>query len=354
MKRIAPLTLALLLLAACGAPGAEPTSTPTPAATPDSLCEADFAAGPEDGAYTYTDEKLGLSLSIPDELAPNVAIAEGMEFFDENGDSISLYYIPQQSEHGCSLMKSIVRVPRGDYFDPERFYNRSIASFGAVAASEDSLYVLVDAIGGAAVSDETWEAYKAVSDATDSSFFKENMSVTAQVALPELTAESVLASVEALSEDGGATMTRAEAALWAAGLLTAGSDKGRVYELRYTDVEPGADAARAISYLDSYGMYYGHDVGLFRPNDPFTRADFAELLQRLQLARFQLTPYPTWYGDPVEAADLDESHWAYNALNRAYKDGWLTVENGQIRPDEPITHAEMAAALSALYAELGE
>lgn len=353
MKRIVPLTLALLLLAACGAPGAEPTSTPTPAATPDSLCEADFAAGPEDGAYTYTNEKLGLSLSIPDELAPNVAIAEGMEFFDENGDSISLYYIPQQSEHGCSLIKSIVRVPRGDYFDPERFYNRSIASFGAVAASEDSLYVLVDAIGGAAVSDETWEAYKAVSDATDSSFFKENMSVTAQVALPELTAESVLASAEALSEDGGATMTRAEAALWAAGLLTA-SDKGRVYELRYTDVEPGADAARAISYLDSYGMYYGHDVGLFRPNDPFTRADFAELLQRLQLARFQLTPYPTWYGDPVEAADLDESHWAYNALNRAYKDGWLTVENGQIRPDEPITHAEMAAALSALYAELGE
>ena len=354
MKRIAPLTLALLLLAACGAPGAEPTPTPAPAETPDSLCEADFAAGPEDGAYTYTDEKLGLSLSIPDELAPNVAIAEGMEFFDENGDSISLYYIPQQSEHGCSLIKSIVRVPRYDYFDPERFYNRSIASFGAVAASEDSLYVLVDAIGGAAVSDETWEAYKAVSDATDSSFFKENMSVTAQVALPELTAESVLASAEALSEDGGATMTRAEAALWAAGLLTADSDKDRVYELRYTDVEPGTDAACAISYLDSYGMYYGHDVGLFRPNDPFTRADFAELLQRLQLARFQLTPYPGWYGDPVEADDLDESHWAYNALNRAYKDGWLTVENGQIRPDEPITKAEMSAALSALYAELSE
>ena len=353
MKRIMPLTLALFLLAACGAPGAEPTPTPAPSETPESLCEADFAAGPEDGAYTYTDEKLGLSLSIPDELAPNVAIAEGMEFFDENGDSISLYYIPQQSEHGCSLMKSIVRVPRGDYFDPERFYNRSIASFGAVAASEDSLYVLVDAIGGAAVSDETWEAYKAVSDATDSSFFKENMSVTAQVALPELTAESVLDSAEALSEDGGATMTRAEAALWAAELLTA-DNKDSAYELRYTDVEPGTDAARAISYLDSYGMYYGHDVGLFRPNDPFTRADFAELLQRLQLARFQLTPYPTWYGDPVEAADLDESHWAYNALNRAYKDGWLTVENGQIRPDEPITYAEMAAALSALYAELGE
>ena len=33
---------------------------------------------------------------------------------------------------------------------------------------------------------------------------------------------------------------------------------------------------------------------------------------------------------------------------------FVTVENGQIRPDEPITHAEMAAALSALYVELSE
>ena len=110
MKRLIPLTLALLLLAACGAPGAEVT-TPSPAAT-EKICEVDFVAGPEERAYTYTDAKLGLSLFIPDEFAPLVAISEGIDFWDEGGDSISLYYLPPQREYGCSLMESIVGVPR--------------------------------------------------------------------------------------------------------------------------------------------------------------------------------------------------------------------------------------------------
>ena len=349
MKRLIPLTLALLLLAACGAPAAEATATP-PAAT-EQICEVDFVADPEERAYTYTDEKLGLSLFIPDEFAPLVAISEGIDFWDEGGDSISLYYLPPQREYGCSLMESIVRVPRREHFDPERFYNHYMASYGVVAASEDSLYVLVDPIGGVMISHETLEAYTELCAKMESNFFKENMRVTAQDALPELMAESVLAAAEALSADGGATMTRAEAALWAAALLTAGN-KDKDYELRYTDVEPGTDEALAIAYLDSYGMYYGHDEALFRPDDPLTRADFAELLQRMQLARFQFTQYPDWYGEPVEASDLDNAHWAYNAVNRAYQDGWLEMKDGKIRPNEPITCAEMAAALTALHAEL--
>lgn len=346
MKRIIPLTLALLLLAACGAPAAPPSATPA-----EQICEVDFVAGSEERAYTYTDEKLGLSLFIPDEFAPLVAISEGIDFWDEGGDSISLYYLPPQREYGCSLMKSIVRVPRREYFDPECFYNHYMASYGVVAASEDSLYVLVEPIGGVMIGHETLEAYTELCAKMESNFFKENMRVTAQDALPELTAESVLAAAEALSADGGATMTRAEAALWAAALLTAGN-KDKDYELRYTDVEPGTDEALAIAYLDSYGMYYGHDEALFHPDDPLTRADFAELLQRMQLARFQLTQYPNWYGDPVEASDLDNAHWAYNAVNRAYQDGWLEMKDGKIRPDEPITCAEMATALTALHAEL--
>ena len=345
MKRIIPLTLAMLLLASCGAPAAPPSATPA-----EQICEVDFIAGPEERAYTYTDEKLGLSLFIPDEFAPLAAISEGIDFWDEGGDSISLYYLPPQREYGCSLMESIVRVPRREYFDPERFYNHYMASYGVVAASEDSLYVLVDPIGGVMIGHETLEAYTEVCAKMESNFFKENMRVTAQDALPELPAERVLAAAEALSTDGSATMTRAEAALWAVGLLTAGN---KDYELRYTDVEPGTDEALAIAYLDSYGMYYGHDEALFRPDDPLTRADFAELLQRMQLARFQLTQYPDWYGDPVEASDLDNAHWAYNAVNRAYQDGWLEMKDGKIRPDEPITCAEMATALTALHAEQG-
>lgn len=346
MKRLIPLTLATLLLASCGAPAAPPSASPT-----EQICEVDFVAGPEERAYTYTDEKLGLSLFIPDEFAPLVAISEGIDFWDEGGDSISLYYLPPQREYGCSLMESIVRVPRREHFDPERFYNHYMTSYGVVAASEDSLYVLVEPIGGVMIGHETLEAYTELCAKMESNFFKENMRVTAQDALPELTAESVLAAAEALSADGGATMTRAEAALWAAALLTAGN-KDKDYELRYTDVEPGTDEALAIAYLDSYGTYYGHDEALFRPDDPLTRADFAELLQRMQLARFQFTQYPHWYGNPVEVSDLDETHWAYDVLNRAYKDGWLTVENGAIRPDDAITAAEMATVLRVLYAEL--
>ena len=79
-----------------------------------------------------------------------------------------------------------------------------------------------------------------------------------------------------------------------------------------------------------------------------TRAEFVTFLQRLLFI-----PTPDWFGDPVEASDLDENHWAYHALNRACKDGWLAVENGAIRPDESITAAEAAAALNALYVEAG-
>ena len=38
-------------------------------------------------------------------------------------------------------------------------------------------------------------------------------------------------------------------------------------------------------------------------------------------------------------------------MNRACKDGWLEMDgNGRIRPDEPVTAAEMAHALRAVCA----
>ena len=87
MKRTTLLILALAItLTACGAPAVEPTAYVTPTPTPENFCETDFVAGPEEQAYTYNDEKLGLTLFIPDEFAPFVALSEGIEFWDENGD----------------------------------------------------------------------------------------------------------------------------------------------------------------------------------------------------------------------------------------------------------------------------
>ena len=41
-------------------------------------------------------------------------------------------------------------------------------------------------------------------------------------------------------------------------------------------------------------MIAKHDAEFALSRAMRTGADFAELLHRLQLARFQLTPYPTW------------------------------------------------------------
>lgn len=76
-------------------------------------------------------------------------------------------------------------------------------------------------------------------------------------------------------------MTRAEAAVWAFDLLTA-DNKAKEYPLNFTDVEPGTEEARAIAYLDSYGLFYGRDAESFRPDEPITRAEFVQLLQRMR------------------------------------------------------------------------
>ena len=162
----------------------------------------------------------------------------------------------------------------------------------------------------------------------------------------------MLAEVAALESAPAETMTRAEGAVWAFGLLAA-DNKENEYPLNFSDVGAGTEAAHAIAYLDSYGMFYGHDGEFFRPDEQFTRAEFAELLQRLHLAELQGNPYPGWYGEPIEATDIDAEHWAYDVMNRACKDGWLEMDgNGRIRPDEPVTAAEMAHALRAVYSGL--
>lgn len=87
MKRIIPLILALLLLAACGAEAAE--ATPTPESTPVPTSEAEdpasasdmmtpassaeytpepwpeFLAGPAEGGYEFRSEELGLTFTVP-------------------------------------------------------------------------------------------------------------------------------------------------------------------------------------------------------------------------------------------------------------------------------------------------
>ena len=361
MKRTLPLILALLLaLSACGAanepaPSAaetpevtvtpSPTPAPTPVPTPTPL------ALPREGAYTFLCPELGLSFPVSEELAPLLIIRPGVHFFDEDGDSISLFLgIPDGNEAEAG---SLARVPRREHFDPTRYYRRYMTSVRVVAASDESLYVMVGTIGGVSgLRYEDIDRYEAAARQINGDFFAENLTVEGRDSLPVLTPEAVSAEIVALESAPAETMTRAEGAVWAFDLLAA-DNKDKEYPLNFSDVGAGTEAAHAIAYLDSYGMFYGHDGEFFRPDEQFTRAEFAELLQRLHLAELQGNPYPGWYGEPIKATDIDEEHWAWDVMNRACKDGWLEMDvSGRIRPNEPETAAEMAQALRAVYSGL--
>ena len=105
----------------------------------------------------------------------------------------------------------------------------------------------------------------------------------------------------------------------------------------------------SYTHLD---VYKRQDGDLFRPDEPITRAEFVQLLQRVQFARRQISHYPISFGDSIPASDLDKGHFAYLELDRAWKDGWIELTDGLVQPDEAMTAAEMRAALTALYREL--
>ena len=116
MKRTLPLMLALLLaLSACGAAN-EPA--PSAAETP----EVTVTPSPTPIAGTvYSNDELGFTLQIPDVLAQDVAAGFGVPYFNEEGPSVSFYYLPVGQGHG--LLFSIAVAPRDALFDADAWYN---------------------------------------------------------------------------------------------------------------------------------------------------------------------------------------------------------------------------------------
>ena len=205
MRKILLLVLLALLLSACGAPGAgegpapaaaetpvvAETPAPTPVPTPTPL------ALPQEHAYVFSYPELGLSFPVSEELAPLLIIRPGVHFFDEGGDSISLYLdIPDGNEAEAG---SLARVPRREHFDPTRYYRRYMTAIRVVAASDESLYVMVGTIGGVSgLRYEDIDRYEAAARQINGDFFAENLTVEGRDSLPVLTAEAVLAEIAAL------------------------------------------------------------------------------------------------------------------------------------------------------------
>lgn len=377
MKRLIPLLLALaLILAACGAPTAEPSPSPSPTpypASPQDLNrlpeptvdpripqEPAVLAGPSDEGYTFTSDTQHFSIEIPDEAAPYVVICDGLTGYYPVGEAVSFCFYSYKYDTILGTFGTVIAYPREDFFDPTTIYNESShAVCDVIKASEDYIYVHLGSVGGSDMPIEPLEGLDIAGDTIGFNALRENMVTLPADDMPALERDSLPAAAAGLNALGDAVMTRGDAAVFVTDILTA-DNKDRAYPLRFTDVAPGTDEAHSIAYLDSYGVFARYTRGgdlisdgdLFRPDEPITRAEFVQLLQRVQFARSQISHYPISFGDSIPASDLDKGHFAYLELDRAWKDGWIELTDGLVRPDEAMTAAEIRAALTALYREL--
>lgn len=378
MKRVLPLLLALLLLTACGAPAAEPSPSAAPAATP--LPSAvlavtpspeqspeptlylppsdypwpEFVAGTAEGGYTFQSDELGFSFTVPAEVSHKVAVSEGVEYWDPDGPSFTVYYVPENGRYPLTMFYVTVESPRADYFCPENWYYGARTSTTIEAVSEHSAYIIQSQMGGSEIGprdpllDDYLETYDTVREA-----ISDSITVLDPSSAPELDTAALTGEADKLAAKGDATMTRAEAAQLAFDLLSA-ENKDEAYPLNYTDVTAGSEYAHAIAYLDSYGLLTRYSRGgeeldgdKFRPDEAITRAEFAMLLYRLSF-----NTHPQVYGDSLESIDYETS-WYTLYVNYAWRCGWYELDaNGDIRAEEPITAAEAAQALSVV-AEIG-
>ncbi|THF76090.1 discoidin domain-containing protein [Cohnella fermenti] len=85
----------------------------------------------------------------------------------------------------------------------------------------------------------------------------------------------------------------------------------------------------------------GFEDGTFRPSKPVTRAELAAMV-----ARNMPDPSDVRSAQTI-LADVASDHWAADSINRVYAAGIMTGSgNGQFRPDETVTRAELAAVLA--------
>lgn len=108
----------------------------------------------------------------------------------------------------------------------------------------------------------------------------------------------------------------------------------------FPDCATGEWYAPAVAWSYGAGAITGYDNGLFGPNDPLTREQFATIIWRLE-------------GEPVGAGTLSSfrdgwssSAYARDALRWAIGEGIILGNEGNLKPGSAITRAEAATMLS--------
>ncbi|MFJ7734765.1 S-layer homology domain-containing protein [Lysinibacillus sp. NPDC097287] len=102
---------------------------------------------------------------------------------------------------------------------------------------------------------------------------------------------------------------------------------------QFSDVPTSHPYYDAITKLQQAGIIDGSN-GKFNPNEPLTRAQLAKIL----VLAFGLTP-----GGTSTFQDVPTTHWSYDYIAALADVGIALGDNGNFRPDEPVTRAQFVA-----------
>jgi len=101
----------------------------------------------------------------------------------------------------------------------------------------------------------------------------------------------------------------------------------------FSDVPQNHPYYDSITKLQQAGIVDGSN-GAFNPNAPMTRAQMAKIL----VLAFGLTP-----GGTSTFQDVPATHWSYDYISALADSGIALGDNGNFKPDEPVTRAQFVA-----------
>ena len=113
----------------------------------------------------------------------------------------------------------------------------------------------------------------------------------------------------------------------------------------FSDVNNGSWYNNAVSTMAAMGIVEGYPDGTFRPNDYITRAEFAAIVARFEVAG---NSEGNFFNDT-------DGHWAEELINIAANNGWVNgYPDGSFCPNNYITRAEAMTLVNRVLHRIPE
>ena len=111
-----------------------------------------------------------------------------------------------------------------------------------------------------------------------------------------------------------------------------------VTEVTYTDLATDYWASGFIYRLASLDVVSGYPDGEFLPNSYLTKAHYAAMVTKA----FNKTAVR----EVVNIRNVSQYYWAYDALQEAYAEGWIDLDDDTFNPEATLTKLEMWVMLA--------